>query len=360
MMKWSKLPDLPLGASEGRLNGVSAPFAGISDGAMIVAGGCNFPDIPVAEGGTKKYYDEIYGFINEKWECVGKLPEKIAYGVSASTPEGVVCVGGAGEKGASNRVFIIRMKGGKASIELLPDLPESIDNASCAYWGGKIYVAGGNADGKPSTKLYSLDNPMCNSGGDCSASWTRLADLPGKARVQPCMAACEGKLYLAGGFCPASEGEAPVASSELLVYDIDTNHWSIESSVPGFHDGSGRTFTGGSAVSCSFSFGNYIIFAGGVNQTIFLDAVKSPMTPEESKCYLTHPVSWYRFNREMLSYNISTKEWHIIGESDNLARAGAAMLVYGEEIVIINGELKPGIRTPEVNITSGLIKLLKD
>ena len=48
MINWTKLPDLP-GAADTASLGVSAPFAGIHNGVLIVAGGCNFPDKPVTE-----------------------------------------------------------------------------------------------------------------------------------------------------------------------------------------------------------------------------------------------------------------------------------------------------------------------
>ena len=42
-----------LTASPGQ--GISAPFAGtLDDGALLVAGGCNFPDTPAADGGDGK------------------------------------------------------------------------------------------------------------------------------------------------------------------------------------------------------------------------------------------------------------------------------------------------------------------
>ena len=64
MINWTKLPDLP-GAADTASLGVSAPFAGIHNGVLIVAGGCNFPDKPVTEGGAKRYYSEIFVLLPE-------------------------------------------------------------------------------------------------------------------------------------------------------------------------------------------------------------------------------------------------------------------------------------------------------
>ena len=40
--------------------GVSACYAGIYQGELLIAGGCNFPETPAAEGGKKKFYQGIY------------------------------------------------------------------------------------------------------------------------------------------------------------------------------------------------------------------------------------------------------------------------------------------------------------
>ena len=40
---------------------VSGHFAGIQDGKLVTWGGCNFPDIPCADGGQKVFYPKAYG-----------------------------------------------------------------------------------------------------------------------------------------------------------------------------------------------------------------------------------------------------------------------------------------------------------
>ena len=55
---------------------VSGHFAGMHNGTLETWGGCNFPDIPCADGGKKVFYPK-------------------AYGASVTVPEGTVFVGGA-------------------------------------------------------------------------------------------------------------------------------------------------------------------------------------------------------------------------------------------------------------------------
>ena len=56
---------------------VSGHFAGIVDGQLTTWGGCNFPDVPCADGGQKVFYPK-------------------AYGASVTVPEGTVYIGGQG------------------------------------------------------------------------------------------------------------------------------------------------------------------------------------------------------------------------------------------------------------------------
>lgn len=44
----------------GFLKGVSALYAGVIDGNLLIAGGCNFPDTPAADGGKKVFYPDVY------------------------------------------------------------------------------------------------------------------------------------------------------------------------------------------------------------------------------------------------------------------------------------------------------------
>ena len=71
-----------LTASPGQ--GISAPFAGtLNDGALLVAGGCNFPDTPAADGGTKVFYNKVWLLPADDhqsaWQEVGSLPRALAY-----------------------------------------------------------------------------------------------------------------------------------------------------------------------------------------------------------------------------------------------------------------------------------------
>ena len=88
--EWERLAPLP------DQHGVAGPFAGASHGALIVAGGANFPDKKPWDGGRKVWSDAVYVLDkpNGRWAVAGTLPRPLGYGVSVTHNNGVVCVGG--------------------------------------------------------------------------------------------------------------------------------------------------------------------------------------------------------------------------------------------------------------------------
>lgn len=323
--------------------GVSACFAGITDGQLLIAGGCNFPKVPAAEGGTKKYYGDIY--VAEasadsvlQWRKAGKLPQPVAYGVSVSTSDGMVCVGGMNAQGALSAVYRIRVENKKARIESLPALPCTLDNMTGCMLGNRLFVAGGNKNGVPSNAFYCLDLERFAEG------WHELPPFPGPPRVQPVCAAQkdeDGELafYLWGGFAASVDGCPASLSVDGYMYSPLSGTWT-PLSAPVNERGEAVSLGGGGAVAWGDSL---ILCMGGVHKDIFLQALRHA-EPD----YLTHPVEWYRFNDRLLVYNTRRRQWQAVILSGRTARAGAAFVADGEGVFCINGELKPGVRTPEI------------
>lgn len=361
MINWTKLQDLP-GAADTASLGVSAPFAGIHNGALIVAGGCNFPDKPVTEGGIKRYYSEIFVLLPDGWKEIDQLPYPVAYGASASTPEGLICVGGNNSDSSLMEVSRISYDPVKGTINqcALPSLPMPIDNLAAAYCPPYVYAAGGNGNSTPCNAFLRLNLD------DVERGWERLPDFPGAARVQPVLVAQDGPegmaIYLAGGFQPIVDNQAPIVATDVYAFDPSSSTWRQESRLPLLANGSNRSLTGG----CAVAFGkDKILWMGGVNYDRFYDALIRPLRlaeaearhdsakletlQAEAKAYMHHPVEWYQFNTSLLQYDTYTKEWTNLGEHEQLARAGAGAVIDGNRLFIVNGELKPGIRTPQVN-----------
>lgn len=278
---------------------VSGHFAGIVDGKLKTWGGCNFPDVPCADGGKKVFYPK-------------------AYGASVTVPEGTVYIGGTNEEGSSNDVLL----GDKA----LPSLPKGLDNFAACYGTDRIFVAGGQTNGVPNKDVYALDWPN-------GKEWVKLCELPDDGRLQPCMAvqnAPEGKaLFVFGGYL-----------KDVYTYGLKLNlkslEWTMTSST------NNLAIVGACSSTCGYS---HILFFGGVNYDIFLSAIKG----EQDDQYLRHEPSWYMFRQDVLAYHTITDSWTAIPGDSLLARAGAALTPFDGGWYYSGGETKPGIRSAQIS-----------
>ncbi len=333
--------------------GVAAAYAGVSGEWIVVAGGCNFPDTPATQGGKKKFYNHIFAINTNsptKWKHAGTIPTASAYGVAVSTTDGVVCVGGTDGQHSLRAVWKMSADDdGSVSVTTLPSLPIALDNMAGAMGkDGYIYVAGGQSDGKVSHRAYRLRYPN-------GESWERLPDFPGKPRLQPTAAVQDNAtgyaFYLIGGY------HAGGTNATALRYSPTTQTW--RETTPIVIDGKPGAVAG--AVCTGYGNSN-IVCMGGVNKQVFDKAMAmlSDTAATDSKAwqtaYMLHKPEWYRFNTNPLVYNTITDTWVSLPGNTLLARAGAALVSINtgshRSLVVINGELKPGIRSNKVTAVS--------
>lgn len=345
--------------------GVSACYAGLYEGKLLMAGGCNFPEIPASEGGKKRFYQGIYVADASAdsllvWEKVGELPVAAAYGVSVSTLQGVICAGGTNQDGALSSVIRISLEqdGALAVVDTLPSLPCTIDNMGGTLLEHYLFLAGGNVNGTPSNALYCLDLDAPDAG------WIRLPDFPGAPRTQPvCVAQRKGKdyfLYVWGGFAGAGEGRSASLSVDGYCYHPLERVWT-QVAAPVGKDSVEVSLGGGSGIACGDSL---VLCTGGVNKDVFLAALKREEKMKQAlaegdsqvvdslksaaKIYMSMSPEAYRFNDKILIYDTVEDCWTEVMSSSQTARAGAALVGNGRVFFNINGELKPGIRTPGI------------
>ena len=304
--------------------GVSACFAGTIGDCLIMAGGCNFPEVPAAQGGKKKYYRGIYmahldGGNHLNWQRIGNLPVAVGYGVSISVPDGIICIGGNNEKTSFKSVYKIRLNGKKAVVESLPALPEPLDNFTGAICGDCIVVFGNN-------KVYALCLSSMVDG------W-KLVKQTDVVRQQPVSGFVDGDFCVWGGFSP-KRADVPAT---LSLDGLRFNDNEVSSLASPFE---GETFFLGGATATNMN-AQTVVAMGGVNKDIFLKALNNPADD-----YLTWSPDRYRFNGKVFMF--TTQGWKYVGENHHLRRAGATLVKHGNSFYLIGGELKPGIRTPSV------------
>ena len=177
----------PLSVNGGQ--GLSGHFAGMADGKVVVAGGCNFPGVAAADGGEKVFYDDIYLLENAfdgdgGWKAVGKLPQVVAYGVSISTPRGLICLGGNDGNRSLSDVSLVSFQGDELKVTTLSALPLALDNMAGCFSDNVIYIAGGQSDGVGNKRVFRIGAEALLKGG----SWEEMPPFPGDFRLQPCLA----------------------------------------------------------------------------------------------------------------------------------------------------------------------------
>lgn len=330
----SQLPPYPIE------KGVSAPFAGFIGDWLIVGGGCNFPTIPAADGGSKAYYKACYAIDTNSdtpvWKRIVDLPLPVAYGASAETSQGLVCIGGMNADSCFTAVYLIETAtaDGTFSIRTLPSLPCTIDNASATAIGDVVYITGGNQSDKGKS-LYRLN--LCTKDG-----WETLPSYPGAQRTQPILVNDHHHLYLAGGFQAPAKGKESILSTDILRFDTDCGEWEHFSEIPNEQDGEKRCLVGGAGTQTSTHF----ILTGGVNYNIFKNAIEGKSDPD----YMRKNSTWYKFNDDLMFFNFIRKEWTIHPNEFGMARAGGILLYHNGCLYMVCGEIKPGVRTPEIVI----------
>lgn len=360
-----KLDDLIV-SGEGKFEqGISAPYAGAIGNVLVVAGGCNFPEGATADSAQKVYYDDIYVLENPlqedaRWKKAGKIPRRAAYGVSINIPEGILCIGGRDETGALKECWLLKREAGKSQIiiEKWPDLPVHMDNMAGATGGGKVYVAGGHIDGKPGNRCFSL---LLND----PRKWEELPSFPGKGRVQAVgtvqNTSEESRFFVMGGYCPPQAEKEGYVHTDGLCYSPRDKKWYPVAEILPYGETQTLALVGSTATP---SGSHHIVFAGGVDKERFTKAINRPFCmeralqtkndslwnrlQEEQKNYLKHPGEWYRFNSRLLLYHTLTNSWITEGHFPQLALAGAALVPYQGNWIIINGENKPGVRSTAV------------
>ena len=350
--------------SDGSLSiGYAGPINGISNEVLIVSGGANFPDKMPWEGGKKSYSKTIHVLEKCKdqytWnnEVKSVLPEAIAYCGSTSTDLGVVYVGGENENGLSNKSYLLKWNAAKKEVEakVLPDFPFAIANISLTHIGNTVYAVGGDEAAKSSDFFASLDLNEANP------QWKTLPNLP-LALANAVVIAQKGKngvnIYVVGGRTKTASGISDLHNT-TFVYDVKNQSWNTAATIS---DGKSSTnFSAGAGVAVG---SHSVLIVGGDDGVIFhqietylsqiaqagSEELKAELIAKKNKLVTNHP----GFFNGILLYNTLTNEWSKVGELPFLPHVTTPAVLWDKKIILSNGEIKPGIRTP--NVMLGTIK----
>lgn len=341
-LAWGQLPPMPDPV------GFAGPFAGVSHGALIVAGGANFGGKDNFAGAPKIWHDRIFVLdkADGQWrEAAEKLPKPLGYGIAATWKDQVICVGGEGT-GASPQddAFALSWDGAKVATETLPRLPVRSSYLGGALIGDVLYAVGGNGgpDGVRH-QVWSLDLARPVS----ERAWKAEPPLPGPALLLATVGSAGGKLFVFGG--------AEVTPNWLSVPDrvFHRETWVL---TPGKGWTRGRDMPNTLAASPSPAplVGGELLVMGGDDGGLFYRTVEVGAR---------HPGS----TATVYAYDPAKDAWRIAGTlpvqpgpSLQFQPTEALMppvtvstTVWNGKVVIPSGEIRPGTRTPRVLVLQG-------
>lgn len=310
---WHRLPALP------DREGVAGAFAGVSGGALLAAGGANFPGKKPWEGGAKTWTDAAFVLDapDGTWKPAGTLPRPLGYGVSATHRGAVVCAGGSDRTRHHADAFRLEWKAGKLHTSPLPPLPRPAANGCGALVGDTLYVVGGQEapDALASKAAFALDLSAAEP------RWAARPELP-VPRILAAAAVCDGKLYVAGGCELVRDGDRVTRRYLRDIYRLDPGGWKRIADLPR---------PSAAAPSPAPADGNGFLLLGGD------DGSQVQTAPDR------HP----GFVRSILRYDVAADRWTAAGELP-APRVTVPCVRWGDRWVIPSGEARPGVRSPEV------------
>lgn len=358
-LDWQQLPSLPPAPGQSQQFGLAGPFSGIHNDVLILAGGANFPDKAPWRGGKKVWWADIYvlekladgtycWLTDEHW----KLPRPSAYGASIPTDRGLICIGGCDAERCHDAVFRIAWNPSTRNIEItdLPPLPQPLAFMAGAQIDETIYITGGleNLKTAPAGRHFcSLD--LASS--PTALQWKEQAPWTGPGRVTHATVAqrdgAEKCLFVFGGRKTAP-GMATKVLDDAYKYHPSTNSWHQIANLP--H----ATMAGAAAPIRQHG----ILVFGGDTGEVFLELERlghaiqqapdettaASLKAQQTRILETHP----GFSREILYYDTIDNAWTPAGQLPSGSQVTTTALWWDNSIIIPSGEIRPGVRTPNI------------
>ena len=376
ILQWSSGPNIP---NEIGLNG---SFSGIHNDALIVAGGANFPDQPVWQGGEKKWHNEIYVLTKKGNDSLWivraelKLPQKMAYGVSISTDEGLLCIGGENKSEVFKEVFLIKWNPKTRMTELqeLPPLPVPLSAMGGALVDNIVYLTGGQTGKSSGSTTTFLSFNLTSTVGRPKYTWKVLDDFPGESRIQPVVVGQSNGhqdcLYVFSGLHhkPGVESELKMLS-DVYQYDPFKSAWTKKSDVPSNQTPGIKGGYIAAAPVVAMGDSHILIFggAGGELQHLFkrvkinkkiknlerhIDKGADSLARQISslKADSMQLLKSTSFSRTIWTYHTITDTWTKSGSLPHATQVVTNALLWDKHIVIAGGETSPGVRTSNIAI----------
>lgn len=318
---WRELAPLP------DAHGFAGSFAGVANGSLIVAGGANFPEAPPWDGGRKTWHDRVFILENPdgEWRQAAKLPGARGYGVSATLPEGVLCIGGSDAERHHAACFLLKWEAGTLKSLPYPPLPLPLAEMTGALLERTVHVVGGiRAPGATSAErlhlMLDLDAP--------GRGW-RQESFPGPPRILAVSATHGDAFFVMSGASLAADAQGKPVRSYLR--DAWRYHpssgWERIADLP-------RAAVAAPSPAPTSGASHFLVIGGD----------------DGSRVGFQPPAAHPGFPRNILAYDTLTRTWAEHGEmpAEWPAPVTAATVNWEGRVVIPSGEIRPATRTPNV------------
>ncbi|WP_426192811.1 N-acetylneuraminate epimerase [Massilia sp. DWR3-1-1] len=232
----------------------------------------------------------------------------------------------------------------------LPKFPLAVKMTAAAKVGDTVYAGLGSAG----QAWYALD--MAKPG----AQWEALAPFPDQQRNNANAVAIGANVYVFNG-----QGKAHPADQRLIIFDTV---WKYDTAANSWSKVPTRSPLGGLASAATTSDRQNILFFGGASKAIFegyfvdyfdaasagvqdgaiATATSKARQDDVDERYFDQRPQDYLFTAHVLSYNPARNQWRNLGIDPNPATVASAVAVKGKQVTLIGGEIKPGLRSPNV------------
>ncbi|NWJ52524.1 MAG: galactose oxidase [Bacteroidetes bacterium] len=358
-LHWEHSQFIPPARGKNIQPGLAGAIIGVTSNNLIIAGGSNFEDALPWRGGKKLYHDEIYmlhenGQATYSWtRTKTTLPFSLAYSGNVTISKGIVCVGGENESGPLDHAFLLSLEGETPSIKVFPNLPYVVSSPGTTAIESTVYVVGGldNAGAISSFSAINLSQQ--------NPKWKRLPDLPvalSHAVVVAQWNKNEECIYVIGG--RAKKGSITEFLSSVWEYTPSLKCWKLVSQIQTKEH---EVFKLSAGTGVALGHNQIIVFGGdkGIiyNQTEQMIAkIDSSKTDNEKQQLLQDKISLLEnhpgFYNEVLIYHTDTQSFSSAGIIRGAIQVTTTAVIWNKKVFIPGGEIKPGIRTPEVKVVS--------
>jgi SSS family transporter len=359
MLEWHVLPDLPYEP------GVAGPFVGMHRDVLIVAGGADFAD-PFWES-EKSWHDETWILTRDskgryEWHGGFTLNRPVAYGASASSRQGVVCLGGKDGENTLAESFLLRWDPNTRQLtqEPLPSLPKTCVFGAASIVGDYVYLAGGQQDASLESAMrnfWRLDLSKLERAAE-KPTWEILPSWPGPARAFNLTVTQHNGfdecIYVISGRCTtATEGLQDCGTqvtSDIFAL-VDIYEFNPARFDPSAFDVSTDRYAGTGQFANPWrrrTNAPHSIMAGGgatIGQShiFLLSGADGSLISRAEELRNQHP----GFPRRTLAYHTITDTWVEAGPSP-ANQVTTPPVRWGNRVILASGEIKPRIRTPQV------------